>query len=74
MRKLLACVAIATLFSTASALAATQYFVGQKASDKSCSVVTTKPDGKTMMMVGKSPYKTEGAATTAMKAAAACKK
>lgn len=74
MTRKLVCATIALMFAAAPAFAATQYFVAQKASDKSCSVVTTKPDGKASMMVGKTPYKTEAEATAAMKAAAECKK
>jgi predicted S18 family serine protease len=35
------------VLAAAPAFAATEYFVAQKASDKTCSVVKTKPDGKT---------------------------
>ncbi|WP_137935276.1 hypothetical protein [Mesorhizobium comanense] len=72
-RKLLSA-AIVVLIAGAPAFAATEYFVAQKASDKTCSVDKTKPDGKTAMMVGKTSYKTEAEATAAMKAAAECKK
>ncbi len=71
MTKKLVSIAIVAIIAATPAFAATEYFVAQKASDKSCSVSTTKPDG---MMVGKSSYKTEAEATTAMKAAAECKK
>ena len=74
MTKKLISVAIIAAFAVAPAFAATEYFVAQKASDKSCSVSTTKPDGKAQMMVGKSSYKTKAEADAAMKAAAECKK
>jgi len=74
MHKRLLSAAIMAMFATAPAFAATEYFVAQKASDKTCSVATTKPDGKTAMVVGKTSYKTEAEATAAMKAAAECKK
>lgn len=74
MHKKLLSAAIMVMFAAAPALAATEYFVAQKASDKTCSVATTKPDGKATMMVGKSSYKTEAEATAAMKTAAECKK
>ncbi len=74
MTKKLVSIAIVAIIAATPAFAATEYFVAQKASDKSCSVSTTKPDGKSAMMVGKSSYKTEAEATTAMKAAAECKK
>ncbi|WP_246676979.1 MULTISPECIES: hypothetical protein [unclassified Mesorhizobium] len=74
MTRRLVSAAIIAVFAAAPAFAATEYFVAQKVSDKTCSVATTKPDGKTVMMVGKTSYKTEAAATAAMKAAMECKK
>jgi hypothetical protein len=72
-RKLLSA-AIVVLIAAAPAFAATEYFVVQKAADKSCSVAVVKPDGKATMMVGKASYKTEAEATAAMKVAVECKK
>lgn len=72
-KNLLSAVAV-VLITTAPGFAATEYFVAQKASDKTCTVATVKPDGKTTTMVGKTSYKTEAAATAAMKAAVECKK
>ena len=74
MYKILGCAAVSMLLAAAPASAATEYYVAQKASDKTCSVVKTKPDGTTMMMIGKASYKTEAEANAAMKAAAECKK
>jgi hypothetical protein len=74
MRRLLPCAAIAMLISATSAFAATEYYVVHKAAGGACSVVTKKPDGKAMMMVGTAAYKTHAAAEAALKAAAECKK
>ena len=66
--------------TTASTMAAkpaakvkTRYYIAQATDTKACSVVTTKPDGKTATMVGKYWYTTAAAATAAMKHQAACK-
>lgn len=56
----------AVLVLTAPTFAATSN-VAQKPNTTSCSVVSTKPDGKTMMMMGKNTYKTSAAAQSAMK-------
>jgi hypothetical protein len=62
------------VLAAAPAFAATEYFVAQKAGDKTCSVVKTKPDGKTAMMIGTSSYKTAAQAKAAMAKAAECQK
>jgi hypothetical protein len=74
MHKKLLPALLAALFAAAPAFAATEYFVAQKASDKSCSVVNKKPDGKTAMMIGTASYKTQALAKAAMTKAAECKK
>jgi hypothetical protein len=66
--------ALAVMLVAGPAVSATQYYVGQKAADKTCSVMTSKPDGKTTMMVGKSAYNSNADAAAAMKAATGCKK
>ena len=66
-----ALVAVAALATPA--FAATDYYVAHKAAGKGCEVTTTKPDGKTMMMVGKDIYKSDADAKKAMGAAAECK-
>lgn len=71
-RKYLVAAAVVASFA-APAFAATQYYVAQDAKTHKCSVATTKPDGKTMMMIGKVAYNTSADATTAMKAAKECK-
>jgi hypothetical protein len=57
----------------ASPALAAEFYVAQSASDKKCTVVETKPDGKTAMMIGTGSYKSEQAAKAAMKALAECK-
>ena len=58
---------------TMPVLAATTYYVAQDATTKKCSVVATKPDGKTMMMVGKAGYTSQADAAAAIKANKDCK-
>jgi hypothetical protein len=48
------------------------FYVAQ-GTDKKCQVTDKKPDEKTMMMVGKTAYKTKSDADTAMKTAKECK-
>ena len=67
MRKLMLTVALAASFA-APAFAATSYYVAQDATSHKCSVTTKKPDGKKVLMIGTSSYKTKAEATTAMKA------
>ena len=71
-RKYLLAAALVAAFAVPS-FAATSYYVAQDAKTHKCSVVTTKPDGTAMMMIGTAAYPTEAAATTAMKAAKECK-
>lgn len=59
--------------SKAKPAAKTHYYIAQATDTKACSVVTTKPDGKTATMVGKYWYSSMAKATAAMKKAAACK-
>ena len=70
--KYLLAAALIAAFSVPS-FAATSYYVAQDAKTQKCSVVTTKPDGKAAMMIGKAAYPAEADATTAMKAAKECK-
>lgn len=75
-------VAVALAFA-GSAVAATKthkpapaktYYVGQLAKSKKCEVTSHKPNGKTVMMIGKSTYKSVADAKKAMEAAPDCKK
>lgn len=70
-RTMISCATLCVL--TVPAFAATDYWVAKSASTKKCEVVEMKPDGKTMMEVGKAAFKTKAEAETAMKASADCK-
>ncbi|MBI2718074.1 MAG: hypothetical protein HY245_15755 [Rhizobiales bacterium] len=70
-RSLIVVATVAAL--TMPAMAATSYWVAKDAATKKCSVVEKKPDGKTMMLIGKAKYKTMADANKAMAAAADCK-
>jgi hypothetical protein len=72
LRRIVIALATFSIFSL-PAFAATEYWVAKSATTKKCEVVEKKPDGKTMMEVGKSGHKTKEAAEKAMKAAAECK-
>jgi hypothetical protein len=54
------------------AMAASEYYVAQSAKDKKCEVTSKKPDGKKLIEIGTSTYKTKADATKAMKAAPEC--
>jgi hypothetical protein len=74
MKSKLAIVAISLLAFSLPALAATtEFYVAKNQATKKCEVSDKKPDGKTMMMIGKDMFKTKVEAETAMKAAADCK-
>jgi hypothetical protein len=71
-RKYLLAAALVASFAAPS-FAATDYYVAQDAKTHKCSVVTTKPDGKTLMMIGTAAYKSQADADAAQKAAKECK-
>jgi hypothetical protein len=71
-RKILVTAVIAASLA-APAFAATTYYVEKDSKTNKCSVATTKPDGKTEVMVGTATYTTKTAAEAALKAAADCK-
>jgi hypothetical protein len=70
-RYLLTSLMVIAFISPAAAM--TEYYVAKGATTKKCSVVSKKPDGKTMMIVGSAMYKSKSDATKAMKASADCK-
>jgi hypothetical protein len=70
-RSVLAIVAI-SVFSL-PALAAEEFWVVKNEATKNCEVVDKKPDGKTLMEVGKKSYKDKKAAEEAMKEDKECK-
>jgi len=55
------------------ALAAHQYFVAQNNSTHKCSIVSKKPDGKTLSMLGADGFKTKSEAESALKGMTECK-
>ncbi len=71
-RKYLIAGALIAGFATPT-LAATAYYVAVDAKTHKCSVVTKKPDGKVMIVVGTASYPTKVLADAALKAAAECK-
>jgi hypothetical protein len=68
---------LVTVFALAAftlpTLAAAPFYVVKNEATKKCEVTETKPDGKTMMEVGKKSYATKAEATEAMKKMAECK-
>jgi hypothetical protein len=55
------------------ALAAHQYYVAQNNSTHKCSIVSHKPDGKTLIMLGAEGFDTKAAAQNALKGMSECK-
>ncbi len=53
--------------------AASHYYVAHNAKSNACEIVSEKPDGKTLTMVGKNFYKSEADATQAMHRFKSCK-
>ena len=54
------------------AIAAEEFYVALDTSTNKCHVMEQEPDGKTMMMVGGSAYKSEAEAQEAMQSLTAC--
>jgi len=52
---------------------AAEYYVAQNNSTHKCSIVSKKPDGKTLTMLGTEGFKTKSAAESALKGMAECK-
>lgn len=65
--------ALTALMFVAPSFGATNYYVAHAPQSHACSVVTVKPNGKTMLMVGHGAYASAAKANTALKAAADCK-
>ncbi|MGH6802318.1 MAG: hypothetical protein ACREC3_03005 [Methyloceanibacter sp.] len=72
MPKYAAIAAILTIFVT-PALAA-EFYVAQDPETKKCKIVTEKPDGQALIMIGTTSYPTKEEAKKAKKAAAECPK
>jgi hypothetical protein len=64
----------ALLIAIATPALAEEYFFGQNPESKRCKIVTEKPDGQTMIMIGTTSYPTREEAKAAKKAAAECPK
>jgi hypothetical protein len=64
----------AVLIAIATPALAEEFYVGQDPESKRCKVVTEKPDGQTMIMIGTESYATREEAKAARKAAAECPK
>ena len=52
---------------------AAEYYVAQNASSHKCSIVSHKPDGKTLTMLGAEGFKTKSEAENALKGMSECK-
>ena len=52
---------------------AAEYYVAQNASSHKCSIVSHKPDGKTLTMLGGEGFKTKSEAQNALKGMSECK-
>jgi hypothetical protein len=64
----------AVLIAIATPALAEEFFVGQEPDSKRCKIVTEKPDGQTMIMIGTESYPTREEAKVAKKAASECLK
>lgn len=73
MKKFILLAGLAAMISAAPAFAAAEFYVGQDAATKKCSVSEKKPDGTKVMMVGKTSFKTKAEAEAAIKADKDCK-
>ena len=50
-----------------------EFYVAQSTSNHKCSIVSKRPDGKALTMVGSDGYKTKAAAEAAMKSLSECR-
>ena len=64
----------AVLIAIATPALAAEFYVGQDFKSKRCKVVTEKPDGQAMIMIGTESYATKEEAKAAKRAAAECPK
>jgi hypothetical protein len=64
----------AVLIAIATPALAEEFYLGQDPESKRCKVVTEKPDGKSLIMIGTESYATKEDAKAAKKAAAECVK
>ena len=52
---------------------AAEYYVAQNTSSHKCTIVSHKPDGKSLTMLGSDGFKTRSAAESALKGMSECK-
>jgi hypothetical protein len=52
---------------------AAEYYVAQNTSSHKCSIVSHKPDGKSLTMLGSEGFKTRSAAESALKGMSECR-
>ena len=52
---------------------AAEYYVAQNTSSHKCTIVSHKPDGKSLTMLGSEGFKTRSAAESALKTMSECK-
>ena len=64
----------ALLMSVATPALAAEYYIGQDPTTKKCKVVTEKPDGQTLVMIGTETYATKEEAKAARRGIAECPK
>jgi hypothetical protein len=66
-------IAVLLIAGLATPALAAEFYVAQNTSSHKCSIVSKKPDGRTLTMVGSEGYKTRAAAESAMKSLSECK-
>jgi hypothetical protein len=62
------------LIAVATPALAAEYYIGQNPSTKQCKVLTERPDGQTMVMMGTETYASKEEAKAARKNFPDCKK
>jgi hypothetical protein len=67
-------VVAAVLIAIATPALAEEFYVSQDPQTKRCKIVTEKPDGQTMVMIGTESYATKEDAKAAKKASSECVK
>ena len=70
-RSLIAALLVAALATPA--LAAAQYYVAQNNSTHKCSIVSHKPDGTKLILLGSGGFKTKSQARDALKGMSECR-
>ena len=64
----------AVLIAIATPALAEEFYLGQDPETKRCKIVTEKPDGQSLIMIGTESYATKDDAKAARKASAECVK